>query len=156
MNQQAFAQLSTIPVRKIYAIASWPIQPYRSVIFTADQVLYSESKPAEILNGICLLYGASYKGREEATRKLSQNQYKKKVPVMIATPFVAAFPTTSPQHSQCIWLFNHPMTYISLDSHQTRIVFPNGKSVEAEISLAMLHKQRSRMFSVLGYPSLYT
>lgn len=156
MDQQAFAQLSSLPVRKIYAIGSWPFQPHRSVIFTADKVHYSESKPADVLDGICLLHGASYKGREEATRRLSQEQYKKKVPVMISEPHVAAFPTSSPQHSQCIWLFNHPMTFISLNPQRTKIVFPNGESLEAEASLAMLHKQRSRMFSVLGYPSLYT
>lgn len=156
MDQQAFAQLATLPVRKIYAIGSWSLQPYRSVIFTAEDVHYSEMKPADLIDGICLLHGASYRGREEATRRLSQDQYKKKVPVIIFEPSVAAFPTSSPQHSQCIWLFNHPMTFISMNSQRTKIVFPNGESVEAEASLAMLHKQRSRMFSVLGYPSLYT
>lgn len=155
MESGELTRLSKIDVRTIYAVGGWYIHPFRSVLFTSNGVVYSEARPVDVLNVFCVLHGSSYKGREEATRRLSHDQYKKKVPVMILSPVVAAFPTSSPHQLDCVWIFNHHLTFKELKQNLTEVIFPNGESIQVPVSKGLLEKQRSRMFSVLGYPSLH-
>ncbi|WP_342528435.1 competence protein ComK [Chryseomicrobium sp. FSL W7-1435] len=141
--------------RAIFAVAGWYMQPFKSVIFTKDGVVYSKLKPVEVMEELCVRNGASYRGREEATRVLSNRQFNKKVPVLIAAPNVAAFPTCSPQQLDCIWLFNHRMSFDKQSETITRVTFPTEESILVQASLNSLEKQRGRLFSVVGYHSLH-
>ncbi|MBM7706935.1 competence protein ComK [Chryseomicrobium aureum] len=149
-------RLSGVDSRSIYAVAGWYIHPFKSIIFTKDGVHYSELTAFQVLEELCIRNGASYKGREEATRALSNRRYTKKVPVLIATPGVAAFPTCSPNHLDCVWLFNHFMTFTKLTESKTQVEFLNGEKICVKASVAMLEKQRSRNFSVVGFYTLHT
>lgn len=155
MNQRELAKLWKLDVQTIYAVAGWYVEENRSIIYTSAGMHYSEKKPQEVLNALCMLHGSSYRGREEATRQLSNEQFKKKVPVLISSSIVAAFPTSSPHQTDCVWLFNHPMVFEKMTHTRTRILFPTGESVEVNASIPLLEKQRGRMFCVVGYTSLH-
>lgn len=143
--------LWSLDKRSIYAVAGWYIKPFKSIILTSDGPIYSELKPSEVMQLFCVLHGASYKGREEATRILSNFRFNKKVPVMIASPDVAAFPTCSPSHLDCVWIFNQPMSFVEISETRTLIVFGDGQKLEVSVSVSLLEKQCSRMYSVIGY-----
>lgn len=121
---------------------------YRSKITTTDGVLYSELLPRELLNNACLKYGSTLDGRIMAVRELLK--YNKKTPFAIIPYCVGAFPTMSPIHADCIWVFNHLFTIEETANRRvSRITFLNGVSILIPTSSHSLSKQQKRLHTLL-------
>lgn len=91
-----------------------------------------------------MLYASTYEGWIKANRhNLKQ---RKKMPILISNDGVAAFPTNSPSHPDCIWIFNHDYRTEKTSPDKTRIICEKyGTTLELDISIHTLGKQRTRM-----------
>lgn len=122
----------------------------KTKVVTKHGEFYSRLPALQLLDHACMLYASTYDGRVKANRhNLKQH---KKTPILISTDGVAAFPIKSPTHPECAWIFNHDYRTEFLSPTRTRIVYEQHDiSVELEVSIHTMEKQRSRMYEMLYY-----
>jgi competence protein ComK len=122
----------------------------KSKIVTKEGVFYSSYSALALINKACMLYASTYEGRVKATRH-NLHQHKKTT-ILISEDGVAAYPTKSPTHPECVWIFNQEYRMESLSPTKTRLIYDQYKvSAEVNVSLHTLQKQRTRMYEMLYY-----
>ncbi|MDN7244522.1 competence protein ComK [Planococcus shenhongbingii] len=133
----------------LFLISSFETERKTKVV-TKHGEYYSRLPALQLLDQACMLYASTYDGRVKATRyNLKQH---KKTPILISNDGVAAFPTKSPTHPECIWIFNHDYRTEKLAAGKTRIIYEqHNVSVELDVSIHTLEKQRTRMYEMLYY-----
>ncbi|WP_339213313.1 competence protein ComK [Ornithinibacillus sp. FSL M8-0202] len=119
---------------------------YGALVLEENRKILVNQTPLEILKTNCLYYFSSYDGRREAVRQ--QLGYKRKVPIPISpSQHLLAFPTHSPEHYDCTWLFYHnifqvvPHAESSPDSPKSKVIFKSGKELDIDVSCFVLEKQ---------------
>ncbi|MGO1057855.1 competence protein ComK [Planococcus sp. FY231025] len=122
----------------------------RTKIVTKHGVMYSPLSAMQLIDRTCMLYASTYEGRVKANRhNLKQH---KKTPILISNDGVAAFPTKSPSHPECIWIFNHDYRTEKVSPGKTRIIYEKyGITLDLDVSIHTLEKQRTRMYEMLYY-----
>ena len=101
-------------------------------------------KPTYIVTASCIYYGASYKGRRDATKELIQVNRK---PPIAVNPYheVYFFPSLSPTQEFCGWFSNaHIAHFKRMSYNQSEITFLNGEKILYNISKNTLEVQLSR------------
>lgn len=123
---------------------------YKSKIVKKDGVFYSSYSALTLINRACMLYASTYEGRVKATRHNLQQH--KKTTLLISEDGLAAYPTKSPNHSECVWIFNQDYRIESLTPTTSRLIYDQYQvSVEVNVSMHTLQKQRTRMHEMLYY-----
>jgi len=123
---------------------------WKSKIVTKDGVFYSSYSALALIDKACMLYASTYEGRVKATRhNLRQH---KKTTLLISEDGVAAYPTKSPTHPECVWIFNQDYRLESITPTKTRLIYDQYQvSAEVNVSTHTLQKQRTRMYEMLYY-----
>ncbi|HSP22162.1 MAG TPA: competence protein ComK [Planococcus sp. (in: firmicutes)] len=123
---------------------------HKSKVVTNHGEYYSRLSAMQLIDRACMLYASTYEGRVKATRyNLKQH---KKTPILISSDGVAAFPTRSPSHPECAWIFNHDYRTEYVSVGKTRVIYEQyGISVVLNVSIHTLEKQRTRMYEMLYY-----
>jgi competence protein ComK len=124
---------------------------YQSVILnqTGDHV-FSKKSVKDLLDDVCMRNGASYDGRVKAVKHVLP--YFRKTPVIISEdPYILAFPTMSPQHYECTWLFCSHIENFSHTNGRTYVTFKNGSMLEVSCSVKVLRTQMERASATLTY-----
>ncbi len=122
----------------------------KSKIVTKDGVYYSSYSALTLMNKACMLYASTYEGRVKATRH-NLHQYKKTT-LLISEDGVAAYPTKSPTHPECVWIFNQEYRMEAITPTKTRLIYDQYQvSAEVNVSMHTLQKQRTRMYEMLYY-----
>jgi competence protein ComK len=124
---------------------------YRTTILDrSGEKIFSEKSIMELLDEACMLNGASYDGRVKAVRHVFP--YFKKTPLMISKePCIFAFPTMSPQHYECTWLFCMHIEDFTHSHDKTYVHFKNGCALEVDCSIKVLHTQRERAAAAMNH-----
>ncbi|HWJ76476.1 MAG TPA: competence protein ComK [Niallia sp.] len=119
---------------------------YQSIVMEAgNKELYVRMTPLEIIKQATLAGGAAYNGRRTSMTYLTGIQ--KKVPIPISeSQNIYAFPTCSPNHPDCIWIFFHHVEDIkpSAGAYKSVIQFKDGRELKMKESLPVLEKQMYR------------
>ena len=121
-----------------------------SKIVTKNGEFYSRDSALSLIDKACMLYASTYEGRVKATRhNLKQH---KKTTLLISEDGLAAYPTRSPNHPDCVWIFNHENRLEALGPHRTRIIYDQyNVHIDVNVSIKTLQKQRSRMYEMLYF-----
>lgn len=133
----------------LYLMSSYETEGKTKVV-TTHGVMYSSLSAVQLIDRTCMLYASTYEGRVKANRyNLKQH---KKTPILISNDGVAAFPTMSPSHPDCIWIFNHDYRTEKVSPGRTRIIYEKyGIVLDLDVSIHTLEKQRTRMYEMLYY-----
>jgi competence protein ComK len=122
----------------------------RTKIITKNGVVYSSFSALSLIDKACMLFASTYEGRVKATRH-NLHQHKK-TPILISEDGVAAYPTKSPDNPECVWIFNQEYRMESLAPAKTLLIYDQYKlSIEVNVSMHTLQKQRLRMHEMLYY-----
>lgn len=122
----------------------------KSKVVTTHGEYYSRLSALQLIDGACMLYASTYEGRVKATRH--NLKLHKKTPILISSDGVAAFPTRSPSHQECAWVFNHDYRTEFVSIGKTKLIYDQyGVSVVLDVSIHTLEKQRTRMYEMLYY-----
>ncbi|RNF39474.1 competence protein ComK [Planococcus salinus] len=122
----------------------------KSKVVTKHGEYYSRLSALGLIDKTCMLYASTYEGRVKATRhNLKQH---KKTPILISTDGVAAYPTKSPFHPDCVWVFDQDYRMEKLTPTKTRLIYDQHKIfVDVDVSVQTLKKQRTRMYEMLYF-----
>lgn len=103
-----------------------------------------EAKPFKIMEDSCKYFGSSYEGRKEGAKNILGAEYK--VPIVIEdSSNLIAFPTTSPQASDCAWIsLKRVYNIFKIDNYSTKIVFDNNEEIIVPCSFRSVENQLSR------------
>ncbi len=138
--------------RSVLFVESYFEKDKKSKIVTKDGVYYSHHSVLTLIDKTCMMFASTYEGRVKATRhNLKQH---KKTTLLISEDGLAAYPTKSPAHPDCVWIFNHHYRLETIAPNRTRILFDEfDVSTEINVSIGILQKQRSRMYEMIYYYS---
>jgi competence protein ComK len=126
-------------------------EKYRSIILNrSGETIYSERSIKELIDEACMIGGASYDGRVKAVRHVFP--YHKKTPLMVSEkPSIFAYPTMSPKHYKCIWLFCSHIEDFSRIKGKTFVHFKNGCMLEVACSVKVLRTQMERAAATMNH-----
>ncbi|WP_240257664.1 competence protein ComK [Ferdinandcohnia quinoae] len=113
-------------------------------IIDRNGIYYSTQTAKELLELACYDDGCTMDGKRKAvTYTLRINQ---KIPLPInPRKNIYAFPTTSPDKFDCIWIFvTHIQGIISIDKHKTLIRFKNNEKLIVHVSKYIIEEQQKR------------
>jgi competence protein ComK len=122
-----------------------------TIVHEKEQILYVKQSPWEIINENCFLGFSSYDGRVKAAKKYLNCD--KKVPVLIyEREQIAAFPTRSPTHHLCHWVFPlHARAFIKEPGEKNIVILQtrHGEKVRLPVSHYIALKQMHRTYHLL-------
>lgn len=122
----------------------------KSKIVTKDGEYYSSLSALQLIDQACMMFASTYEGRVKATRHNLQQH--KKTPLLISLDDLAAFPTKSPNHPECTWIFNHDYRIEAISPTRTRVIYEEYNIIiELNVSVHTMEKQRTRMFEMLYF-----
>ena len=118
---------------------------YQSIVLEGNREIYVKMTPLEIIKLAAIQGGAEYNGRRTSMAYLTG--IHKKIPIPISeSKNIYAFPTCSPNHPDCIWIFFHHIDDIkpATGTYRSIIQFKDGLEMKMKESLHILEKQRYR------------
>lgn len=138
--------------RSVLFVESFYETGRKSKIVTKDGIFYSRHSVLTLIDRTCMMFASTYEGRVKATRhNLKQHQ---KTTLFISEDGLAAYPTKSPDHFDCVWIFNHQYRLETIAPNRTRIYFDDySVSTEVDVSIGILQKQRNRLYEMIFYYS---
>ncbi|PKG25273.1 competence protein ComK [Niallia nealsonii] len=119
---------------------------YSTIVLEGDQKLFIKQTPLQLIQQAALKGGSDYNGRRKSLIYLTG--IKKKIPIpLYPQKNIYAFPTHSPNHINCHWIFFHQVESIQkhpTSTYSAKIIFKNGQELLLEESLYLLEKQMYR------------
>jgi len=134
-----------------YTMAIIPLanEKYGSkVLDLMEGIIFLEERPIALIERGCLEGGATYKGRRHAMVK--QLGYVQKCPIpILPQENIFAFPSMSPCHFECIWIFpNHIKSKKEL-INQVHVTLKNDEEIVIPISMHTFTLQVNRTWSCM-------
>ena len=125
-------------------LAIVPNDDETSLVFEDENQYIVQDKPFHIMDNSCKYFGSSYNGRKEGAKTILGAEYK--VPIVVEdSSNLIAFPTTSPQASDCCWIsLNRVHNIYKVDANNTKILFDNNKEIIVPCSFRSVENQLSR------------
>lgn len=122
---------------------------YDTIVLTSEGKHYVKNPSFDILQESASKTFLTYEGSINVIRKILGIKYKVPFPVNTALG-IYAFPTMSPTHPDCVWLFHHRIKWIEDTSqesktYKSKVHFVDGTSLSLTISSYILNKQRGRV-----------
>lgn len=117
---------------------------YRTKVLSMKGTFYTKDSAQTLLKKACIQGGADYHGRIASIRE--RFEYNRCTPLSVDPDYgIFAFPTCSPTHPDCIWLFDsHIHSYRKISNNETEIIFTNKQTLVAKISIDFLRKQMEK------------
>lgn len=117
---------------------------YATIIYDTRGIYSSRKTSLQLLNEACILIGgADYQGKIKAIQY--KFGYSKKTPLIICLlETVYAFPTKSPTHYDCRWVFPGHVKDIVWENGRYYSAFKNGLKMEINCSLHTYKEQEKR------------
>lgn len=114
-----------------------------SKIIEINDECISPFKPFDIVKESCYIFGSSYDGRKEATRRLIGCIHK--APIALSSE-IFLFPTLSPENPKCFWFsVNHILSFYDGEKKGTTLIkFRNQRSILLPVSRRTLENQYLR------------
>lgn len=120
---------------------------YYSIVVEKEAIYYVKMTPLEIIKQSCLeLDSTTYEGRRKAIADKLSLKYK--TPMMLSKAEIFAFPTTSPAHQECCWVFQHPAINIGKADNKGALFIHLEKQIKLNISYHTLKTQFERAFQL--------
>lgn len=115
-----------------------------SLIYEDNDRYFINQTPFKIMEESCKYFGSSYDGRRESAKSILGAEYK--VPILVEdSNNLVAFPTTSPQSDDCVWIsLKRLKSFEKIDSTNTKIIFDNGIEIIVPSSFRSIENQISR------------
>lgn len=126
---------------------------YETIIYDQKGTYYSKKKEVDLLNEACILKdGADYSGKVKAIRTVLE--YTKKTPLIISLQeSIYTFPTKSPDHFDCRWVFPQHIYKYDDKNGKNRVIFNNGEQFDINCSPYTFRKQWYRSSHCIIYYS---
>ncbi|MBQ7240858.1 MAG: competence protein ComK [Bacilli bacterium] len=130
------------------------ILPYnnQSIVIEKDRKFIVKKNPNNIIKANCNMYGSSYAGRLDGTKKLTGYTYK--APIIIEDKNnTIFFPTSSPRFKNAYWINLDNVEYAFQEKNINKIMFNNGFSIKINASLNIINNQilrATRLSSILS------
>ncbi len=130
------------------------ILPYndQSIVIEKDKKFIVKKNPNNIIKANCNMYGSSYAGRLDGTKKLTGYTYK--APIIIEDKNnTIFFPTSSPRFKNAYWINLDNVDYAFQEKNINKIMFNNGFSIKINTSLNIINNQilrATRLSSILS------
>ncbi|AYC28871.1 competence protein ComK [Paenisporosarcina cavernae] len=117
---------------------------YQTEIVTESGSYFSKKSCLELLQLVCLRYFSDYEGRIKAARHYLK--YDRKTPVYLGDANFSCFPTRSPKHPECMWIFNQEYSIYAYDlaNKKTVLLYADAATIEVNASRHTLEKQLNR------------
>ncbi|WP_017726090.1 competence protein ComK [Halalkalibacterium ligniniphilum] len=125
---------------------------YQTKVLETSGVYYVKGKPLDLLKRNCKQFGASLRGRQEWAAYVMNKSYK--LPILVQEHHnLLAFPTHSPRHTACTWIFvnQFPDIKTAAQKQKSLVQFPNGTELTVDVSYPSLNRQMQQGFACLGY-----
>ena len=129
------------------ALESFYLENNKSKITTSHGVYYSKMAPLDLLETACNRYASTMDGRKQAVIKLLN--YYRKTPFLIIPFELGVFPTMSPDHLDCVWIFNQRFEIDEYEKGKSILTFSNGTKIEVAASKHTLMKQQQRLHTII-------
>ncbi len=125
-------------------LAIVPNEKESSLIYEDEDRYIINEIPFKIMEESCKYFGSTYNGRKDSAKDILGAEYK--VPIIIEdTDNLIAFPTTSPQADDCVWIsLKRVKKFLKIDSYNTKIIFDNNKELIVPCSYRTIENQISR------------
>ena len=125
-------------------LAVIPNDEKTSLVLEDDDRYLVNDTTFHIMEDSCRYFGSSYEGRKIGARDILGAEYK--VPIVIEdSSNLIAFPTTSPNSSDCIWIsLKRIQNIYKIDNYNTKVVFDNNKEIIVPCSFRSVENQLSR------------
>jgi len=121
---------------------------YYSIVVEKESIYYVKQTPLEIIRHSCQRLGlTSY----EARRKIIAEEYslRYKTPIVLSQlEEICAFPTASPAHEDCCWIFQHKDIMIGEAANKGVLFINWEKQINLDISHHTLKAQFERAFKL--------
>jgi len=127
---------------------------YQTTVIETNNILRINKTPLQIIKDACISNWSSYEGRRRAV--IHHTKYKHKVPIPIhIEKQICAFPTHSPTHFDCKWIFSNHILQLKKCTTSCRSVveFTNNRQLKVNVSPYILEKQFQRSLSCMTYMS---
>jgi competence protein ComK len=130
------------------------ILPYndQSIVIEKNKKFIVKKNPNNIIKANCNMYGSSYAGRLDGTKKLTGYTYKAPIIIEDKTNTIF-FPTSSPRLKNASWINLDNVEYAYHEKNANKIMFNNGFSMKINTSLNVLNNQilrATRLSSILA------
>lgn len=103
-----------------------------------------EVSPSKLIDYACTSFGASLKGRQDATRNICGITHKAPIAVDPASGMYF-FPTCSPTNVKCSWIAHSHIDQLKqVANQQTKVMFKNGKNMIVDVSYGSMLNQLQR------------
>lgn len=119
-----------------------PLNDKQSIVYELGKQVIINKTSLFIVKKSCYVFGSSFKGRIEGTKKITG--YKYKTPIVIHdADAVVMFPTKSPYLENTEWVaLNHVKEFFpSEENNNTFVVFDNGLLLELSVSYNVFKNQ---------------
>lgn len=143
------------------AIMHHPDATYQTRVIDLEGEFLTSKSPEELLNELCLKNGTTYEGSRQAV--ILVHGYEKRTPIVLSPLLgICAFPTSSPQHFDCVWLFpQHILQYLShpTNKNHSLVKFYNGSELVVKARATFLKNQCERTsacaMKIQGFQTFY-
>lgn len=117
---------------------------YATIIHDLIGSYYSRKTALTLLNEACILKGgADYSGKLRAIRQTLS--YLKKTPLIISiAEKIYGFPTMSPNHFDCMWIFPRHIVGLICEKGMYYVLFKNGLKIPINCSAESFRTQQER------------
>lgn len=122
---------------------------YSTIALEGNQTLFIQQTPLQLIQQAALKGGSDYNGRRRSITYLTG--VKKKIPIpLYPQKNIYAFPTHSPHHQDCYWIFFHQVDSIQKlptpknSIYSTKVIFKNGQELLLKESIYTIEKQMYR------------
>ena len=116
---------------------------FRSKILDVCGEFYSKKTPIQLVKEACSNDGCSYEGKRDSI--ISSFGFTQKTPIPVRPgELLYAFPTTSPEQFECMWIFVHQVHSIAAnptDKNSTMIFFHNHVHMNINASVYTTRRQ---------------
>lgn len=130
------------------------ILPYnnQSIVIEKERKFIVKKNPNNIIKANCNMYGSSYAGRLDGTKKLTGYSYKAPIIIEDKTRTIF-FPTGSPRLKNASWINLDNVEYAYQEKNANKIMFNNGFSMKINTSINIINNQilrATRLSSIIA------
>lgn len=120
-----------------------------SIIITKKKRLYYKLPPEKLIEKICLMYGSTRKGRQDASRQLG---FIKNPPIIISEnkKLVAIELPYEKYKGSSIWVFDLNFKIIKVDNKHCLIQIDSNNYFLVPLSKTSIERRRARAFQLLS------
>lgn len=117
------------------------------MIIESDRELFISMSCIDVINNSCIYYGASYKGRIEASKFLLGKDYK--LPIIVSEFYdILLFPIGSKQTDVCTWICLKKLDNYIIDGDMVEFIFKCNRSYNVLVGKKSFESQLLKAYDL--------